>query len=178
MKQRLADPGRRELLRLGLCSTALLAGGGLLASLGGCSGERPAAGYRMLREGDLPVLDALVPVLLEGAALPARMDEALRLTLADLDYALEHLSPAMLKLTRQLFDVLALPLTRGPLTGIWGAWEQASAEDIRQFLARWRNSRLDLLQMGHASLLQLVIMAWYGSDAAWAHCGYPGPPQV
>ena len=31
--------------------------------------------------------------------------------------------------------------------------------------------------MGHASLLQLILMAWYARPLSWAHCGYPGPPQ-
>ena len=95
-----------------------------------------------------------------------------------IDYSLDHLSPAMLKMTRQLFDVLALPLTRGPLTGVWGSWDKASAADVKAFLERWQNSSLDLLKMGHASLLQLVGMAWYGNPGSWQHCGYPGPPKI
>ncbi|MNP75584.1 hypothetical protein D3C76_1726620 [compost metagenome] len=84
----------------------------------------------------------------------------------------------MLKLTRQLFDVLALPVTRGPLTGIWGSWDSASNEQIAAFLRRWENSSLNLLNMGHASLLQLLQMAWYEMPESWAQCGYPGPPKV
>ena len=89
-----------------------------------------------------------------------------------------HLSPELLKLTQQLFDVLAMAVTRGPLTGIWGSWENASQADIQQFIKRWEHSSLDLLQMGHAALLQLVMLAWYGQAEAWGHCGYPGPPQI
>jgi hypothetical protein len=84
----------------------------------------------------------------------------------------------MFKLTQQLFDVLGMGITRGPLTGIWGSWENASAEQIRNFLHRWENSYLNLLRMGQGSLLKLVIMAWYFRPAAWAHCGYPGPPKI
>ena len=42
----------------------------------------------------------------------------------------------------------------------------------------WENSALSLLRMGHSSLVQLVMMAWYGRKESWAHCGYPGPPTV
>jgi hypothetical protein len=77
-----------------------------------------------------------------------------------------------------LFDVLALGLTRGPLTGVWGSWENASATDVRSFLNRWQNSSLGLLKMGHASILQLVMLAWYAQPESWAHCGYPGPPNI
>jgi hypothetical protein len=47
----------------------------------------------------------------------------------------DHLSPEMLKLTRQLFDVLGMAVTRGPLTGIWGSWENASGDEIRHSIA-------------------------------------------
>ncbi len=98
--------------------------------------------------------------------------------LHSLDHKLAALSPEMLKLTRQLFDVLSLPLTRGPLTGVWGAWEQASPTQVTAFLQRWQDSSLNLLRMGHASLLQLLQMAWYERPESWAACGYPGPPKI
>jgi len=121
---------------------------------------------------DLPLLGALIPVVLAGTSA----SEAL--VLHSLDDKLAALSPEMLKLTRQLFDVLSLPLTRGPLTGVWGAWEQADAKQVTAFLQRWQDSSLNLLRMGHASLLQLLLMAWYERPESWAACGYPGPPKT
>ncbi|WP_223455915.1 MULTISPECIES: twin-arginine translocation pathway signal protein [unclassified Pseudomonas] len=169
---------RRGLLKFSLGATAFLATAGLGASLSGCSSSVPANGFVTLRSGDLLFLRALIPVMLDGAVPPERMPEAVEGTLKSLDYNLAHLSPEMLKLTQQLFDVLGMAVTRGPLTGIWGNWENASANDIRAFLDRWENSSLSLLRMGHSSLLQLVMMAWYGRKESWAHCGYPGPPTV
>ncbi|WP_223511356.1 twin-arginine translocation pathway signal protein [Pseudomonas sp. GL-R-26] len=169
---------RRGLLKFSLGATAFLATAGLGASLSGCSSSVPANGFITLRSGDLLFLRALIPVMLEGAVTTERMPEAVEGTLKSLDYNLAHLSPEMLKLTQQLFDVLGMAVTRGPLTGIWGSWENASANDIRAFLDRWENSSLSLLRMGHSSLLQLVMMAWYGRKESWAHCGYPGPPTV
>ncbi|UVM04810.1 twin-arginine translocation pathway signal protein [Pseudomonas laurylsulfatiphila] len=169
---------RRGLLKFSLGASAFLATAGLGASLSGCSASVPASGFVTLRSGDLLFLRALIPVMLDGAVTSERMPEAVEGTLKSLDYNLAHLSPEMLKLTRQLFDVLGMAVTRGPLTGIWGSWENASADDIRQFLDRWENSSLSLLRMGHSSLLQLVMMAWYGRKESWAHCGYPGPPTV
>ncbi|PAU66635.1 twin-arginine translocation pathway signal protein [Pseudomonas sp. PIC25] len=173
-----AGLSRRHLLKAGLFGSAFLATAGLTATLSGCSASTPASGYAILRESDLPFLRALIPVMLEGAVPAERMPEAIDGTLQSLDYSLDRLSPAMLKLTVQLFDVLALPITRGPLTGVWGRWENASAQDVRNFLDRWQNSAIGLLKMGHASLLQLVMMAWYSRPESWAHCGYPGPPTV
>ncbi|MFL8988195.1 twin-arginine translocation pathway signal protein [Pseudomonas sp. QLc11A] len=169
---------RRGLLKFSLGASAFLATAGLGASLSGCSASSPASGFVTLRSGDLLFLRALIPVMLDGAVTSERMPEAVEGTLKSLDYNLAHLSPEMLKLTSQLFDVLGMAVTRGPLTGIWGSWENASADDIRQFLDRWENSSLSLLRMGHSSLLQLVMMAWYGRKESWAHCGYPGPPTV
>ncbi|MET3050337.1 twin-arginine translocation pathway signal protein [Pseudomonas alkylphenolica] len=169
-----ATLSRRGLLKFSLGATAFLATAGIGASLSGCTAQTPASGFITLRQSDLPILHALIPVILAGTAA-ADTREAL---LHRLDNKLASLSPAMLKLTRQLFDVLALPVTRGPLTGIWGSWDSASNEQIAAFLRRWENSSLNLLNMGHASLLQLLQMAWYEMPESWAQCGYPGPPKV
>jgi hypothetical protein len=169
---------RRGLLKFSLGASVFLATAGLGASLNGCSSNVSADGFAILRSGDLLFLRALIPVMLDGAVVSANMPAAIDGTLKTLDNGLNHLSPEMLKLTRQLFDVLGMAVTRGPLTGIWGSWENASADEIRHFLDRWENSSLSLLRMGHSSLLQLVMMAWYSRAESWAHCGYPGPPTV
>lgn len=169
---------RRGVLKIGLLGGAFLATAGVTASLSGCSASSPASGFAVLRDSDMPFLRALIPVMLAGAVPAERMAEAIKGTIQSLDYSLHRLSPEMLKLTVQLFDVLALPITRGPLTGVWGSWENASAGDVQQFLHRWENSSIGLLKMGHSSLLQLVLMAWYGRPESWQHCGYPGPPKV
>ncbi|CRM90407.1 hypothetical protein [Pseudomonas sp. 22 E 5] len=169
---------RRGVLKIGLCASAFLATAGLGASLSGCSSSTPASGFVMLRSSDLPFLRAVIPVLLEGVASAQAVASGVEDTLKKLDFSLQRLSPEMFKLTQQLFDVLGMAITRGPLTGIWGSWENARGEQIRNFLQRWENSYLNLLRMGQGSLLKLVIMAWYFQPASWAHCGYPGPPKI
>ncbi|MNZ20602.1 hypothetical protein D3C78_376580 [compost metagenome] len=159
---------RREFMRFSLGASVFLAS----ASLVGCSPQAPASGYHVLREDDLPLLRALIPVVLAGTSASAV------LVLPTLDDKLAALSPQMLKLTRQLFDLLSLPLTRGPLTGVWGAWEQAGEPQITAFLQRWQDSSLNLLRMGHSSIVQLLTMAWYERPESWAACGYPGPPKI
>ena len=169
---------RRGVLKLGLCASAFLATAGLGASLSGCSSSTPASGFALLRSSDLPFLRAVIPVLLEGVASAQEVANGVEDTLKKLDFSLQRLSPEMFKLTQQLFDVLGMAITRGPLTGIWGSWENASTEQIHNFLHRWENSYLNLLRMGQGSLLKLVIMAWYFQPASWAHCGYPGPTKI
>jgi len=169
---------RRGLLKFSLGATAFLATAGLGASLAGCSSNVASDGFIVLRDGDLLFLRALIPVMLDGAVVAEKMPAAVDGTLSSLDYSLDHVSPEMLKLTRQLFDVLGMAVTRGPLTGIWGSWENASPEAMRHFLERWVKSSLSLLRMGHSSLQQMVLMAWYSRAESWAHCGYPGAPKV
>lgn len=165
---------RRGMLKLGIGATLFLS----TASLVGCSASAPASGFELLRASDLPFLRALIPVILDGALAKTPESVAIDATLRSLDHSLSALSPEMRKLTRQLFDVLEMAVTRGPLTGIWGAWENATSTQIGDFLRRWEHSSLNLLRQGHASLLQLVLMAWYSRSEAWAACGYPGPPNI
>lgn len=169
---------RRGLLKVGLLGGTFLGTAGLAASLSGCSSPDAASGFVILRESDLEFFRALVPVMLNGAVADGAMPAAVDATLQGIDHNLNHVSPELLKLTRQLLDVLAMGATRGPLTGIWGSWDNASAADIRQFLSRWEHSSLELLRMGHESLVKMVLMSWYARPQAWAHCGYPGPPSI
>lgn len=169
---------RRGVLKIGLCASAFLSTAGLAASLSGCSASTSANGFSVLRDGDLPFLRALIPVMVNGSLGAGSLLNAIAGTLKSIDASLDRLSPEMLKLTQLLFDVLALPVTRGPLTGVWGGWENANPAQMMAFLDRWENSALSLLRMGHSALLQLVMMAWYSRPESWTHCGYPGPPTV
>lgn len=169
---------RRGLLKVGLFGSAALATVGLLGSLSGCQAESTAEGFSVLRDSDLPMLRRLIPVVLEGAIDEARMPAAVQGTLQSLDQGLAHVPPALSRQVSQLFDLLSLPLTRGPLTGVWSGWEQAGDEAVAAFLKRWENSPIALLRQGHACLLQMIQMAWYGRPEAWEHCGYPGPPSI
>jgi len=173
-----AGLSRRALFKYGLLGAAVLAAGGAVTSIDFFRGSDLAAGMRILRERDVHFLHALIPVLLEDAVSDSDMPQAIEQTLRGMDYSLSHLSPAMLALSEQLLVTLSLPLSRAPLSGIWGRWDNASHKDIRAFLQSWQNSPLPLLKMGYNSLLQLVSMGWYGNAAAWQHCGYPGPPSI
>ncbi len=169
---------RRVFLKLGAASAATLSVLSFSASLTGCSSKQSCTGFIVLRSDDIICLSALLPVLYVGAVKSEQMHNDVQSTLIAIDQNLANFSPEMRKLTLQLFDTLNNPLTRGPLTGVWGSWTQASALEIKHFLKRWQNSRFDLLKMGHNALLQLAMLAHYGQPEAWQHCGYPGPPQL
>jgi len=173
-----AEFSRRSFLKLSAASAVTLSVFSLSASLTGCSSDSASNGFLVLRSDDLVCLTALLPVLYSGAISTEQMSSNLNSTLRAIDNNLAHFSPAMRKLTLQLFDVLNNPLTRGPLAGVWGAWPKASTADIQLFLKRWQNSHFDLLKKGHNALLQLAMLAHYGQPSAWQHCGYPGPPVL
>lgn len=167
---------RRQLLKLGMIGGAVLATAGGIAGLSGAFRSTPAVGFQQLREADLPMLRSIIPVILDGA-LPAEPVTAVNAILRGLDNSLHHLSPNMRKQSLQLFDLLSMDITRGPFTGIWDSWENASQQAIEAFLQRWESSRLALLRQGHAALNQLVLLVWYSLPDSWAHSGYPGPPR-
>ena len=77
-----------------------------------------------------------------------------------------------------LLRVLSCGPTRLALAGVWAPLESARAEEISQFLARWRTSRFDLLRAGYQALTQLIQASWYDNPSAWSAIGYPGPPQL
>jgi len=170
---------RRALFKYGLLgSLAIAAGVGIGSSVGFFNESALAPGMRVLRVRDLYFLRALLPTLLKDAASPDEMTDAVEKTLSGMDYSLSHLSPAVQGLTNQLMASLSLPLSRVPLTGIWGRWNSTNDAELQQFLQRWRQSSVALLKMGHNSLLQLSLMGWYGNPTAWTQCGYPGPPTI
>ncbi len=168
---------RRKLLKLGLFGTVLLSTAGGIASLNGCSSDSPAQGYQQLRQSDLPMLRRIIPVVLSGSLPLADQEDTLQSVLRTLDNNLHHLSPSLNRQALQLFDVLTLGVTRGPLTGIWGRWENATDQGVRAFMQRWSDSTLGLLRQGHSALTNLVQLSYFTTPASWAQCGYPGPPR-
>lgn len=169
---------RRQFLRIGLFGTALLATAGGVASLSGCSPDTSAQGFQQLRESDLPMLRRVIPVVLAGALPQKQQADTIESVMQALDNNLHHLSPNLNRQVTQLFDLLTLGVTRGPVTGIWGSWENASDEAVKAFLRRWENSSFALLQQGQNALTNLILLSCYSTSASWPQCGYPGPPRI
>lgn len=167
---------RRALLKLGLGASLALSTVGVASSLTGCSSSQPANDLQVLRDSDLPVLRALYPALV--GPHPAMGSDAIASAIEQLDATLAHSSPAVQKDVLELLGLLSFPAARGPLTGIWGSWDKASPEQLDSFVQRWRDSRLDMLRLGHQALSQLLLMSWYAQPLAWEAAGYPGPPVI
>lgn len=170
--------GRRQLLKIGLTGTALLASAGGIATLSGCAADRPAESFVQLRDSDLPLLRRLIPVVLDGSLPTTDQQQAIDTILQSIDSALNHMPPHMLKQFMQLFDLLASSITRGPTTGVWRSWDKADDQTVQAFLQRWENSSFDLFQQGYNALTKPILIAWYTAPQSWGSCGYPGPPAI
>ncbi|GLR63107.1 hypothetical protein [Marinospirillum insulare] len=171
---------RRGFLKLGLASGAALSFMTVTLGVTSLVNNQTASGFSYLRSQDIAMLNALLPVIYTATVTNNSAEQTTQISasLIAIDYNLAHLSPSMRKLTLQLFDLITNPVTRGPLTGIWGAWSTASPETIQHFLNRWEASRWTLLNQGQAAILQLARLAYYSQPQSWQLCGYPGPPNL
>jgi hypothetical protein len=175
-----ADAGRRQFLKTGFWSGMGLAG---VASttfvLGGCSKAPVASNFLLLRDSDITLFKALLPVILAGA-LPdgAAQSKAMDDTLHSLDELLYYSSEAGHKQLGQGFDLLTFALTRYLTTGLGHGWGEASAADVDAALQHLRNSGVGLLRSAYIGLLQMSEMAWYRQPQSWVAIGYAHPVKI
>ncbi len=168
---------RRNFLRVGVLGTLALSTISVSAMLTGCSSPPAASGFRLLRESDLQVLRALLPVVLT-VELPENGRTAfVETTLHSLDEFLYGTSIASHKQISQLFDLLSMPFTRYTMAGLSQDWGKSSVQDLNAFLDKWRYSRFQLLRAGYQGLTQLIVMSWYLQPEAGEAIGY-APPRV
>jgi len=167
---------RRTLLKAGIAGGAAL----LLARWLYTPTSPPAQPTPNALESDArAIIAAIIPVLLDGALPSGAEAPAARAdTLAAVEAAIAGLPPATRKELADLFSLLGFPPTRCLVAGIWSPWPEATRESIASFLARWRDSRFELLRSAYAALHQLVFAAWYAEPRAWHATGYTGPPSL
>ena len=170
---------RRSFLKLGLAGTMALSTVSLTAGLAGChrAEEASAAGYGVLRDADLALFRALIPVVLAGA-LPQEIqmrDAQIAETLQRIDSGLQAVGSPTLKELRKLFDLLNFGITRRLAAGVPVPWAEASAEQIEAFLQRWHDSSLGAFNAGYRVLTKLVTVTYHQIPATWPQSGYPGP---
>jgi hypothetical protein len=168
---------RRQFLKVGAASGALLAGAGWLYLR---SAPAPAPGLKWLDARGQVIVAALAPVILEGALPKAQPERARSLAevVAAFDRAVSGLSPAVQDEIRQLFALLGIAAGRFIVAGVRSTWAEATPDEVSAFLRRWRGSRFGLLRAGYQALTQLFQAAWYGNPGSWERIGYPGPPAL
>lgn len=181
METKTSRADRREFLKLTLAGTATLGIASTGAQLAGCSSqpERAADGRVFLRDADVQLFTAIVPVVLAGV-LPddeAEREALIAKVVNAIDAGALALSAPIRKTLWQLFDLLNWRFTRYATTGIWAPWNEATAEDIDAFLNRWRSSSVSLFNAGYRVLTQLVQIRYFTMPVSWADSGYPGPQE-
>lgn len=169
---------RRDFLKLGAASSAALTATAFTATLTGCAETLPAnSQWKVLREKDRILLAAIAPVMLKGS-LPEdaqARQQGINIMLKNMDIGISKLGPYNTKQISDLFTLLNFGLSRGLTTGVWSTWENASENEIDNFLNRWRDSSVSLFNMGFNGLNKLMCATWFGQPAAWQNVGYPGP---
>lgn len=161
---------RRTFIKVGLAGGTVLAAAGVASWL---IGRDPVADRR-------EVLDALIPVVLDGA-LPAeapRRGAALAQARAAVDTAIAALAPASQDELAQLFALMAIPPSRLALAGLSQPWRDAAPAEIAAVLQSWRTHRIALLQSAYLALHDLIVGGWYADPSHWAALGYDGPPRL
>ena len=140
--------------------------------------KRGSLDLKKLANKDAACIAALAAAVLKGA-LP---DEATARLIAinevveAFDRTVAGLPPAIQKEIEALLSLLTFSLTRRFVAGVTKPWEEASEEDVTNFLTAWRQSRFALLQQGYQALARVIIACWYGNPLSWGKIGYGGPP--
>jgi hypothetical protein len=164
---------RRQFIKVGIAGAAVLAAARMLDR----PRAAPAATYRVLDEQSIAMVAALIPVVLAGS-LPAEEGaraNAARDVLAAFDRAVAGLGPAVQAEIGQLFSFMSFAPTRLAFAGLWTPVEEATPDQLKAFLTRWRHSRFELQRVSYQALTQLIQASWYDNPASWTAIGYPGP---
>lgn len=173
---------RRQLLKTGFMGAAALS----TIHLTACSShaiKSPAnkalsSPYQFLTKDDAIMLTAIFPAMMAHNWPPLKQNQLMAEaeTLYRIDLFLSRLGDFNLSEVRKLFDLLQFRVARGLTTGIWKSWENTNADDINNFLNRWKFSSISLLNSGYNALSDIISFAWYSKQTNTAYAGYSGPP--
>lgn len=171
---------RRQFIKTGIAGGVLLALAAAFQKPLDRMGKQALVAGNPLDPSLRSVVQAIAPVILQGAfpAAGAERAAALERITKGVAQAVAALSAASQKEVAELFALLAFAPTRIAVAGVSAAWDQASVADIEGFLRRWQHSNMDLLKSGYQALHDLVLGAWYADPQSWKAIGYPGPPSL
>lgn len=173
-----SHPSRRQFLKVGAGFSAAFACSALLPGLTGCSTSEtpPHPGMAFLRPADVALFRALLPAIasdlqhVEAKVRDARIAAALK----NIDGTLAAMGQNGQHELRKLLDLLSSTPLRWAIAGVRSPWDQATPEQVRAFLARWRASRLATLNAGGVVLVKLTSVAYFVMPDTWQASGYPG----
>lgn len=135
--------------------------------------------FTYLRAKDAEIFTAVVPAIIPAEFTGTQQENQAKLErfLPQLDRFLVHTSEFTQTAFADFFDDLYAAPTRILLTGIWRSWDQATPEQVNEFLVSWRDSYFNLLRGGYGQLTQLISVVWYSQPENWPAANYPGPPK-
>jgi len=166
---------RRTFLRLGTWGTLAIAttSGAVLTA---CSSAPPTAskGFSFLRDGDLSLFSALIPVVL-GDMIHSQSHNYQALVvniLKNIDGACANLGNKAQTEIYKLLDLLDGKITRWLTTGVYAGWPQATPEQVKNFLNRWQSSSISPFNAGYRVLSKLVAVSYFSLPEAQQYTGY------
>ena len=169
---------RRSFLRFSAIGTTAVVSTGVVGSLTACSSQSSTAkGFTFLRDGDLKLFTALIPVVV-GDVLKTDTHnyQALIINiLQKVDGACAALGNHAQNEIHKLLDLLDGRITRWLTTGVSAKWEATTHGDISNFLIRWRDSSISPFNAGYRVLSKLVAVSYYSLPESKIYSGYPGP---
>jgi len=133
--------------------------------------------YVFLNSDDDILLDILIPIYLFGSK-EVKVDISLQEIKNNVDGSISLLSLSTQKELRELLDLLGSGFGRTVVAGVWLNWQSASENSITEFVSGWRESSIELLQIGYKGLHKIIVGSAYAEEDLWQSIGYPGPPQI
>ena len=172
---------RRSFLKGSAITAALIASGTCIWQLSlidsNSEVEQESHDYQFLTLDDRLLLWAIIPAYLDGA-LPVEEINLRFELLHSIDSAISLLPQSTQDELRELLDVLTHQLGRAFLANVWTSWNSTGANQVEEFLKRWRESFITLLRAGYLGLHQLIFGSFFAESFAWQAIGYPGPPEL
>jgi hypothetical protein len=133
--------------------------------------------YVFLNADDDILLDLLIPIYLFGSK-KIEIDISLQHIKNNIDGTISLLSHTSQKELRELLDLLASGFGRLVIAGVWLNWQSASEKSITNFISSWRESSIELLQIGYKGIHKIILGSAYAEEKLWSAIGYPGPPAI
>ncbi len=171
---------RRGFLKISAAGAGTLTAGAGITACTTTQVKRSATSeFKYLREKDIIILKAITPAVIpaEFTGTDAENQAKLDRFMPQVDTFLVHSSNFTQVAMEDLFDQLYFAPTKILLTGLWTRWENATPEQVNEFLIDWRDSSFNLLRGGYSQLTQLVTVIWYSQPENWPATHYPGPPE-
>ena len=135
--------------------------------------------FNNLSQDDDVLLDLLIPIFIFGTTnKDIKESIPLQQIKGNIDVTIALQSKATQKELRELLDLLASGFGRLVIAGVWLNWQSASDESLNEFISDWRESAVELLQVGYKGLHKIILGSSYVEKELWDAIGYPGPPAI